>query len=164
NFLGALGRLSRQPLGTLLTVLVIAVALALPGGLRVLVGNAEALSGSWQSAADFSVYLEQGVADARARELAAEIERRPDVASVVLITSAEALVEFRARSGLGAALDALGENPLPHTLVVRPADPSGDVEALAAALRAEKDRKSTRLNSSHVKISYAVFCLKKKKA
>src|SRR5690606_39723218 len=29
-------------------------------------------------------------------------------------------------------------------------------------LRAERDRKSTRLNSSHVKISYAVFCLKKK--
>src|SRR5438067_6896477 len=27
----------------------------------------------------------------------------------------------------------------------------------------EKDRKSTRLNSSHVSISYAVFCLKKKK-
>src|SRR5690554_7164250 len=29
--------------------------------------------------------------------------------------------------------------------------------------RKEKDRKSTRLNSSHVRISYAVFCLKKKK-
>src|SRR6266511_4898635 len=29
--------------------------------------------------------------------------------------------------------------------------------------RARRDRKSTRLNSSHVKISYAVFCLKKKK-
>src|SRR5690606_40959739 len=28
---------------------------------------------------------------------------------------------------------------------------------------ADEDRKSTRLNSSHVKISYAVFCLKKKK-
>src|SRR6266511_3279982 len=28
---------------------------------------------------------------------------------------------------------------------------------------ARRDRKSTRLNSSHVKISYAVFCLKKKK-
>src|SRR5690606_41193141 len=27
----------------------------------------------------------------------------------------------------------------------------------------DEDRKSTRLNSSHVKISYAVFCLKKKK-
>src|SRR5690606_41732243 len=31
------------------------------------------------------------------------------------------------------------------------------------AVRAQQDRKSTRLNSSHVKISYAVFCLKKKK-
>src|SRR5690606_39828474 len=30
-------------------------------------------------------------------------------------------------------------------------------------LRPASDRKSTRLNSSHVKISYAVFCLKKKK-
>src|SRR5436309_5029624 len=29
--------------------------------------------------------------------------------------------------------------------------------------RRQQDRKSTRLNSSHVKISYAVFCLKKKK-
>src|SRR5436309_4660066 len=28
----------------------------------------------------------------------------------------------------------------------------------------DRDRKSTRLNSSHVKISYAVFCLKKKKS
>src|SRR5690606_39986766 len=32
----------------------------------------------------------------------------------------------------------------------------------AKSKTAEEDRKSTRLNSSHVKISYAVFCLKKK--
>src|SRR5699024_12220694 len=34
---------------------------------------------------------------------------------------------------------------------------------LLTALSSERDRKSTRLNSSHVSISYAVFCLKKKK-
>src|SRR5690606_40591782 len=34
---------------------------------------------------------------------------------------------------------------------------------LALPAGAFRDRKSTRLNSSHVKISYAVFCLKKKK-
>src|SRR5947209_12592141 len=33
----------------------------------------------------------------------------------------------------------------------------------AAALKTIRDRKSTRLNSSHANISYAVFCLKKKK-
>src|SRR5690606_39839689 len=34
---------------------------------------------------------------------------------------------------------------------------------VAMPIRRPQDRKSTRLNSSHVKISYAVFCLKKKK-
>src|SRR3712207_7574117 len=33
-----------------------------------------------------------------------------------------------------------------------------------ARIRARRDRKSTRLNSSHANISYAVFCLKKKKS
>src|SRR5690606_8192716 len=36
--------------------------------------------------------------------------------------------------------------------------------SLADSAPTDKDRKSTRLNSSHVKISYAVFCLKKKKS
>src|SRR5438874_6275170 len=36
-------------------------------------------------------------------------------------------------------------------------------DAGSATPRKRKDRKSTRLNSSHVEISYAVFCLKKKK-
>src|SRR5688572_32450618 len=39
-------------------------------------------------------------------------------------------------------------------------DPDGDGPAMRASLT---DRKSTRLNSSHSQISYAVFCLKKKK-
>src|SRR2546430_7139444 len=44
----------------------------------------------------------------------------------------------------------------------------GDHERLAAPRRSlrycrKRDRKSTRLNSSHSQISYAVFCLKKKK-
>src|SRR5688572_32528795 len=37
------------------------------------------------------------------------------------------------------------------------------LEKCLALVQAEKDRKSTRLNSSHSQISYAVFCLKKKK-
>src|SRR5690349_22836911 len=39
---------------------------------------------------------------------------------------------------------------------------AGSVPSRLLALTAAIDRKSTRLNSSHVEISYAVFCLKKK--
>src|SRR3712207_8286937 len=47
-------------------------------------------------------------------------------------------------------------------LVVQRVTPEGPAEA--AGLRSnDRDRKSTRLNSSHANISYAVFCLKKKK-
>src|SRR5947209_15750286 len=45
----------------------------------------------------------------------------------------------------------------------RTADPLELSRAANEALLAAKDRKSTRLNSSHANISYAVFCLKKKK-
>ena len=38
-----------------------------------------------------------------------------------------------------------------------------EYEAVRADYSSEEDRKSTRLNSSHTTISYAVFCLKKKK-
>src|SRR5207249_10774982 len=43
------------------------------------------------------------------------------------------------------------------------ADEGGDdvIDEITAALPHQADRKSTRLNSSHVSISYAVFCLKK---
>src|SRR5690349_22659698 len=54
-------------------------------------------------------------------------------------------------------------------LVVQEEDALGEVVALEIdgrsrrVARQAQDRKSTRLNSSHVEISYAVFCLKKKK-
>lgn len=137
NLFGALARALQQPTGTLLTVLVIAIALALPAGLRVFVNNAGALSQGWEGAADFTVYLDLGIDEARARELADDIAARADVAETTLISRNEALEEFRAQSGFGEALDALEENPLPHTLVVRPAAADvGAIEKLALDLDA----------------------------
>src|SRR5215471_14102374 len=55
----------------------------------------------------------------------------------------------------------------PYTTLfrARQGPPGGRAPAPGRAARdaADRDRKSTRLNSSHVEISYAVFCLKKKK-
>src|SRR5438874_9771115 len=54
---------------------------------------------------------------------------------------------------------------VPHPIRVGTAQTIGALRAaIAAAGGADQDRKSTRLNSSHVEISYAVFCLKKKNA
>src|SRR5256885_5416651 len=48
------------------------------------------------------------------------------------------------------------------TMVRQMASPSPRPSGSSPADRASGDRKSTRLNSSHLVISYAVFCLKKK--
>src|SRR5690625_6109057 len=45
---------------------------------------------------------------------------------------------------------------------VQEPSPGGEA-SISGNFTQEQDRKSTRLNSSHVAISYAVFCLKKKK-
>src|SRR5438067_12537255 len=63
---------------------------------------------------------------------------------------------------LQAILAEQGILVAPDTLISYQ-DAARHIEALGPLLLANTDRKSTRLNSSHVSISYAVFCLKKKK-
>src|SRR3712207_8312952 len=77
--------------------------------------------------------------------------------------SVAAVMEERelGRSGLRVPVVGMGTW---QTLDVAPADEPRAQELVATALAAGADRKSTRLNSSHANISYAVFCLKKKKA
>lgn len=118
--IGSLGRLFRQPFASLMIVLVIAVTLAIPAALNLVVKNARSVSAGWDNALDFSVYLQRDVSEADAASLASLIQKRADVEFVRVITASEALEEFRQQSGFGEALDQLSDNPLPHTLVVRP--------------------------------------------
>lgn len=160
NFLGAFGRLLRQPVGSAMTIVVIAIALALPAGLRVLLNNFETLSGSWAGAIDFSVYLNMDVDESRARELAADLEARADVIQVTFVPRDRALEEFQSYSGFGAALDALDENPLPHALVVRPAGDSGEqIEALADDLSELAETDLVQIDTAWVERLRAVLLL-----
>lgn len=117
---GALVRLARQPFSSLMIVLVIAVTLALPASINLLVKNARTVSGGWDNALDFAVFLKQEVTVDEARTLGGLIEQRADVDNVQFISADEALAEFKQQSGFAEALDQLPRNPLPHTLVVRP--------------------------------------------
>src|SRR3712207_7323069 len=69
---------------------------------------------------------------------------------------------FRSR-GVAAALDDLEELVEAHPVsIVDERHAHLALETARQVARADADRKSTRLNSSHANISYAVFCLKKK--
>jgi cell division transport system permease protein len=120
TLVGSLGRLWQQPFATMLTIVVIGIALALPACLHVLVQNVRVASGGWNSALDISVYMKPNASLDQAKRAAERIRQRRDVDEVTLIEADVALAEFRRNSGFGAALDALKNNPLPHALVVRP--------------------------------------------
>jgi cell division transport system permease protein len=132
---GSLGRLARAPLATLLTLLVIALALTLPAALGLFVTNAQAATGNFVNAVDLSVYFKTDVPLAKAQQLAQAAQQRPDVAAVTLIPADKGLEDFRRYSGFGDALQALESNPLPHVLHVRPRADHSSAAALESLRR-----------------------------
>lgn len=134
---GSLGRLVRHPFSSFMIVLVIAVTLALPAAINLIVKNAQSISGSWDNALDFSVFLKQDITEDQAAGLARLIEQRADVDSVSFISASKALADFKVHSGFGSALDQLPDNPLPHTLVVRPS--AGNTSGSLILLQEELD-------------------------
>jgi len=118
--LASLGRLVRTPLSTLMTTLVIGIALALPSGLYLLLNNAEALSGNWDGAASISLFLTQETNDQQAHELANKLRLDPAILQVQVIERSVALEEFRKLSGFADVLESLKENPLPSLIIVEP--------------------------------------------
>ena len=141
SFVASLGRLFHKPWATLLTVGVMAVALALPLGVWVVLGNVQRFAGEVQSSRQISVFLKNGVDAARANAVADPLRQRDEVGSVVVRTPDEGLQMLRAQDGLGDAIDALAStgadaNPLPYALLVVP---RGDDLTLAESLRALPD-------------------------
>lgn len=132
SFVASLGRLLRKPWASALTIGVMAVALALPLGLWLVLGNVERLSSSVQQSRQISVFLKPGVDGARAEAMAKQLRARRNIGEVTLRTPQQGLDELRERGGLGDAVDAVGENPLPYVLIVTPA---GDEVMLADGLR-----------------------------
>jgi cell division transport system permease protein len=154
TLLGSLGRAVNQPFATLMTMGVIAVAIALPLFLNLFLVNVRAATGNWNDAFDLSVYMDKKAGDPRVQTLAKQLRQREDVAAVRVITANQALTEFRESSGFGKALDALTDNPLPDTLVVTPSlaasTPQG-TEALKNAVAAMADVQAVQLDTEWVK-------------
>jgi cell division transport system permease protein len=160
TLLGSLGRMVQQPFATLMTMGVVAVALALPLFLNLLLANVRLATANWNDAFDLSVYMDKKASVARVQSLAKQLRQREDVAQVRIITADQALAEFRENSGFGKALDALADNPLPDTLVITPSlnasTPQG-TDALKNAVAGMADVQAVQLDADWVKRLHAML-------
>ena len=139
SIVASLGRLLRKPWATLLTVAVMALALALPLGLWVVLQNVERLGGEVQTSREVAVFLRPELDAARVEALATALRRRDDVAAVAVVAPAPALEALKARPDIAAAIAVLGEEAaaaaLPSLLRIVP---RGDEVALAGALQPQR--------------------------
>jgi len=126
----SLRRILESPGGSLLTALVIGVALALPVGLQLALDNLGSITSGWQSGTEISLFLDRSLPADDARVLEVELRARAEVADVRFVARDEALAEFGRTSGFADVLASLNDNPLPDLVVVTPG-PGLDNDAVA---------------------------------
>lgn len=114
----SLGKLVFEPISTLLTWLVVGIALALPAILLLVLFNLEQISGELERPTQLSILMSAETTGSEAAALRDRLAARVDVARVEWISRDTALEQFAADTGLAAIVETLLDNPLPHTLLV----------------------------------------------
>ena len=120
SFIFSLGKLYRQPFATTLTLLMIAIALALPASLFVLLNNLQGVTQKWDDAGQITLFLKSDISQDSINKLTKRIENYAEIANVKYVSADEALKEFSARSEFGHLAEGLEQNPLPPTLIASP--------------------------------------------
>lgn len=118
--IATLGRLYTQPVATMMTVTVIAIALALPVGMYISLINIGQLSSGWDGSTQISLFLHTNVSQDDAQKLMQRLEKHKDIKTIELIDKETGLEQFKEISGFGDALKYLDSNPLPIVLVIHP--------------------------------------------
>ena len=143
---------------SLMTWLVIGVALALPTILYLLLANVSDVSAGWGGSPRISVYLKQDLSDEAAQGISTQLGQMPQVASVHYISREDALRQFKARSGFGDVLDTLGKNPLPAVVEVFPdSSVPGQVKLLATNIRGMSGVASVSVDLAWIERLYAML-------
>jgi cell division transport system permease protein len=115
----ALRRLSRHPFATLLTALAMGVAISLPSGLYLVLGNLNQLAGDLPAQPEISVFLDAEVSASQKQAIAARL-KQSDIELARFIPKEEALSALSASRDLADITAGLAQNPLPDAWVVRP--------------------------------------------
>ncbi len=156
-----------NPFSNFMTILVIAIALALPSGLQILLENGKTLSSNWDGASRISLYLKTELKETKLHALANLVRETKGVEKVDVITQEEALADFKERSGFADAIAQLDANPLPPVLVVQPkathTSPQAS-ELLLAEFKTHPEVELAQLDLDWVRKLYALLQLAEKAA
>ncbi|MEE9595369.1 MAG: permease-like cell division protein FtsX, partial [Acidiferrobacterales bacterium] len=153
-FFYTLGQLARAPIASLMTIAVIAITLALPTGLYLLIENVQRMSTALDGGAKISLFLKADIDDTAAAQLSERIRQTLEVATVEYMSPKQALAEFKRLSGFGETLDTLTHNPLPPVLIVQPSatlDTPHKLDDLVKRLRANVEVDLAQLDLQWVK-------------
>ena len=120
SFFSSLGVLLRHRIGTLMTVMVLGIAMFLPLGLYVTLANLEGMNLRQDEWSAVTVFFKSSVKQQEVIRVAGELEKLFQPDAIVIISPEQGMTEFRDASGFGESLDILEENPLPWVLQVSP--------------------------------------------
>jgi cell division transport system permease protein len=124
-------RMAAQPLGAAFSILVLAVAIALPVVAAVVLRSAGAVTSGVETDPHVNVYLALDATEADVKRVEAALRSNPQTASVRFVSRGDALAELKASTHLADILASLDRNPLPDAFTVRVR--ADDATRLAAA-------------------------------
>ncbi|MFW0952570.1 permease-like cell division protein FtsX [Vibrio parahaemolyticus] len=137
----------QRPLGNILTLAVISMALAMPACLYLLGKNVAGAAEDVASPSQVSAYLVEGMPDARVMVLKDQIETWPLVKEVEYISPQQGLADLSQYAGFDQALGLLSGYALPGVLVITPeSDIKTDIQALAKEVGQQQDVTDVRLD------------------
>ncbi|MDR2208504.1 MAG: permease-like cell division protein FtsX [Azoarcus sp.] len=150
-FAHALKRLGGQPFGTLLSALVMGIALTLPAGGYVLLDNVAKLARGVSGKPEISLFLNNDADSAQIDTIRQTLQKEQQLASVRFVSRDEALQHLES-SGLGDVLGGIPSNPLPDAFIVtlRSDDPAL-FETFSAKMREWPGVEHVQLDSAWVR-------------
>ncbi|MDB5815642.1 MAG: Cell division protein FtsX [Rhodocyclales bacterium] len=156
----ALRRLGRKPVATLLSALVIAIALTLPALGYVLVDNVAGLANGISGKPEISVFLKNEVPPDRVKAIETSLRIDPAIAALRFVPRDVALKQLAARGGFADVTGALVDNPLPDAFVIEPRnDTPASFEALRKQIATFPEVAETQLDSEWVERLHAIVVL-----
>jgi cell division transport system permease protein len=151
TFMLTLGRLAANPFATLLNVMVIGVALALPLGGYMLLQNMGSVTRQATGSPQVSLFLAPDTGKSEIAALDAKLKQMPGVRAARFVSREQALTDLKRSENMAEVIAALQTNPLPDAFVIEAGGSAAELERMEPELKALPKVAHVQLDSAWVK-------------